>query len=208
MARIYPLGEYHLYFSGFKSRDRFTNRLKILFLIKTKAMNKIIKTILASSAIFTIFCLSASLSQAKPVSQEVKQSNNSCETAVENVKARILNNNYLTVEFEGKQIPPEWQAGAPAGRSVQLTIILGNLREGSDRLVENIMASTQMLTGMSNQLIEDCENIAVVTYAKKHSGYIRTFGLIQGRVQEFEYITPVGDKPTQLRLRWGVDVMT
>ncbi len=208
MARIYPLGEDRLYFSGFQSRDRFTNRLKILFLIKTKAMNKIIKTILASSAIFTIFCLSASLSQAKPVSQEVKQSNNSCETAVENVKARILNNNYLTVEFEGKQIPPEWQAGAPAGRSVQLTIILGNLRDGSDRLVENIMASTQMLTGMSNQLIEDCENIAVVTYAKKHSGYIRTFGLIQGRVQEFEYITPVGDQPTQLRLRWGVDVMT
>ncbi len=171
-------------------------------------MNKIIKTILASSAIFTIFCLSASLSQAKPVSQEVKQSNNSCEPAVENVKARILNNNYLTVEFKGKQIPREWQAGAPAGRSVQLTIILGNLMEGSDRLVENIMASTQMLTGMSNQLIEDCENIAVVTYAKKHSGYIRTFGLIQGRVQEFEYITPVGDQPTQLRLRWGVDVMT
>ena len=171
-------------------------------------MNKIIKTILASSAIFTIFCLSASLSQAKPLSQEVKQSNNYCETAVENVKARIQNNNYLTVEFKGKQIPREWQAGTPAGRSVQLTIILGNLREGSDRLVENIMASTQMLTGMSNQLIEGCENIAVVTYAKKHSGYIRTFGLIQGRVQEFEYITPVRGQPTQLRLRWGVDVMT
>jgi hypothetical protein len=145
MARIYPLGEYHLYFSGFQSRDRFTNRLKILFLIKTKAMNKIIKTILASSAIFTIFFLSASLSQAKPLSQEVKQSNNSCETAVENVKARIQNNNYLTVEFKGKQIPREWQAGAPAGRSVQLTIILGNLREGSDQLVENIMASIAIL---------------------------------------------------------------
>ncbi len=68
------------------------------------------------------------------------------------------------------------------------------------------MASTQMLTAMSNQLIDGCNNIAAVTYAKNHSGYRRTFGLIQGTVQEFDYITP-GPGQT-LKLRWGVDMMT
>ena len=166
-------------------------------------MKKIIRTILASSTIFTALCLSISPSQAKSLTQGVKQSRNSCETAVENVKARIQNNNYLTVEFQARQIPREWQAGAPAGRSVQLTIILGKLREGSGQLVDNIMASTQMLTAMSNQLIEDCDNIAVVTYAKNNTGYQRTFGLIQGVVQEFEYVTWHRGQPNPLR--WGVD---
>jgi hypothetical protein len=168
-------------------------------------MNKIIRTILASSAVFTTFCLSISPSQAKPLSQGVKQSTNSCETAVENVKARIQNNNYMTVEFKGRKIPREWQAGAPAGRPVRLIIILGGVTEGSGQIVDNIMASTQMLTAMSNQLIEDCDNIAAVTYAKNNTGGARTFGLIQGRVQEFEYITPEPRQPFQLR--WGVDAV-
>jgi hypothetical protein len=167
-------------------------------------MNKIIRTILASSAVFTTFCLSISPSQAQSLTQGVKQSKNSCDTAVENVKARIQNNNYLTVEFKGKQIPSYWQEGAPAGRRSQLIIILGDPREGTGKLVENIMTSTQMLTAMSNQLIEGCNNIAVVTYAQKASGNIRTFGLIQGTVQEFEYISP---GPGQnLKLRWGVEL--
>lgn len=168
-------------------------------------MNKIIRTILASSAVFTTFCLSISPSQAKLLSQGEKQSNNSCDTAIENVKARIQNNNYLTVDFQGKQIPSYWQEGAPAERRSQLIILLGNPREGTGNFVENIMASTQMLTAMSNQLIEGCNNIAVVTYAKKGSGYIRTFGLIQGTVQEFEYITP--GRGQVLKLRWGIDMM-
>ncbi|MCT7993460.1 hypothetical protein [Laspinema olomoucense] len=169
-------------------------------------MKKVVRTILALSVILTTFCLSVRSSQAKPFSQEVKQSNNSCDTAVENVKARIQNNNYLTVEFKGRQIPHEWQAGAPAGRSVQLIILLGKVREGSGQLVDNIMASTQMLTAMSNQLIEGCDNIAAVTYAKNNTGYVRTFGLIQGRVQEFDYITPDrGGQP--LQLRWGIDMV-
>ena len=168
-------------------------------------MNKIIRTILASSAVFTTFCLSLSPSQAQSLTQGVKQSKNSCDTAVENVKARIKNNNYLTVEFQGRQIYREWQAGAPAGRSIHLIILLGTVREGSGQLVNNIMASTQMLTAMSNQLIEGCDNIAAVTYSKKHTGDKRTFGSIQGRVQEFEYITP---GPGQnLKLRWGVDMV-
>lgn len=169
-------------------------------------MNKIIRTILASSVIFTTFCLSISPSPSQSVTQGVKQDKNSCETAVKNVKARIQNNNYLTVEFQGKQIPSYWQEGAPTGRRSQLIILLGNPREGTGNLVENIMVSTQMLTAMSNQLIDGCDNIAAVTYAKNHSGYARTFGLIQGRVQEFEYITP--DRGQPLKLRWGVDVMT
>ncbi|MCT7953262.1 hypothetical protein NG798_26030 [Ancylothrix sp. C2] len=168
-------------------------------------MKKIIETILASSVIFTTFCLSLSPSQAQSLTQGVKQSKNSCDTAVENVKARIKNNNYLTVEFQGRQIYREWQAGAPAGRSIHLIILLGTVREGSGQLVNNIMASTQMLTAMSNQLIQGCDNIAAVTYSKKHTGYIRTFGQIQGRVQEFEYITPVRGQP--IPLRWGVDIM-
>lgn len=167
-------------------------------------MNKIIKTIVASSAVFTTFCLSISPSQSQSLTQGVKQSRNSCETAVENVKARIQNNNYLTVEFQGKQIPSYWQEGAPAGRRSQLIILLGKPREGTGNLVENIMASTQMLTAMSNQLIDGCNNIAAVTYAPNGSGYRRTFGLIQGTVQEFEYITLVRDQPNPLR--WGVDV--
>ncbi|NTW20514.1 MAG: hypothetical protein HGA42_13340 [Nostocales cyanobacterium W4_Combined_metabat2_030] len=169
-------------------------------------MNKIIRTILASSVIFTTFCVSISPSQSQSLTQGVKQDKNSCETAVKNVKARIQNNNYLTVEFKGKQIPSYWQEGAPAGRRSQLIILLGTPREGTGNLVENIMASTQMLTAMSNQLIEGCDNIAAVTYAKNQTGYIRTFGLIHGTVQEFEYITP---GPGQLlKLRWGVDMMT
>ena len=167
-------------------------------------MNKIIRTILASSAVFTTFCLSISPSQS--LIEGVKQSKNFCETAVKNVKARIQNNNYLTVEFQGQQIPSYWQEGAPAGRRSQLIILLGNPREGTGNLVENIMASTQMLTAMSNQLIDGCNNIAVVTYAKNGSGYIRTFGLIQGRVQEFEYVTPeyLNHAP---QLRWGLDIV-
>lgn len=169
-------------------------------------MNKIIRTILVSSAVFTTFCLSISPSQSQSLTQAVKQSKNSCETAVKNVKARIQNNSYLTVEFQARQIPSYWQEGSPAGRRSQLIILLGTPREGTGNLVENIMASTQMLTAMSNQLIDGCDNIAAVTYAKNNSGYKRTFGLIQGTVQEFDYITP-GPGQT-FKLRWGVDMMT
>ncbi|MCT7952915.1 hypothetical protein NG798_24245 [Ancylothrix sp. C2] len=173
-------------------------------------MKKIIETILASSAVFTTFCLSLSPSQAQSLTPVVKQSKNYCDTAVENVKAKIKNNNYLTVEFQGRQIYREWQVGAPAGRSIHLIILLGTLREGSGQLVDNIMASTQMLTAMSNQLIEGCDNIAAVTYSKKRTGSIRTFGSIQGRVQEFEYMYTGRGKPfpgQPLQLRWGVDIM-
>lgn len=165
-------------------------------------MKTIIKTILAASLVFTTFCVSDSQAQTRPLRQEVTQSRDSCDTAIENVEARVKNDNYMTVEFTGKDIPEGWRQGA-RGRSIQLMIIMGRLREGSQQRVKNVLASPRMLTEMSKQLIDSCNNVAVVTFGMNNSGVTRTFGTIGGVVREFEYVEQ--NRSRTLKLRWGID---
>lgn len=167
-----------------------------------KAVKTIIKTSLVASVIFTTFCISESYSQIRPFRQEVTPSRDSCDTVIKNVEARVKNDNYMTVEFIGKDIPNEWQQGA-RGRSTQLMIIMGRLREGSQQRVKNVLASPRMLTEMSKQLIDSCNNVAVVTFGMNNSGATRTFGSIGGVVREFEYVEQNRSNPR--KLRWGVD---
>lgn len=160
-------------------------------------MKAIIKTILATSAISVMFCVSESQSQTRLFEQRVKQSKDSCDIALENVAARIKNNSFMSLRFEGKQIPDEWRQGA-RGRSIQLMVILGKPREGSEQRVTNVLSSPRMLTAMSKQLIESCNNIAAVSYGQSNTGIIRTFGSIGGVVREFKYVGG-GEE-----LRWGL----
>jgi len=168
-----------------------------------KAMKTIIRTSLTASVIFATFCQSDSSAQIRLLNQEVEQSRDSCDTILQNVEARIKNNNYMTFEFKAQAIPNEWRQGA-RGRSVQLTVLLGKPWEGSEQRVKNVMASSQMLTEMSKQLIESCGNVAAVTYWQHQSGFKRTFGSIRGVIREFEYVG--ADRRNPNILRWGVDL--
>ena len=165
-------------------------------------MKTIIKSILAASVIFTTFCVSDSYAQIRLIDQEVTQSRDSCDTVIKNVEARVKNDNYMTVEFIGKAIPKGWEEGA-RGRSIELRVILGSPREGSKQRVMNVMSSPRMLTEMSKQLIESCNNVAAVTFGINNSGSKRTFGSIGGVVREFEYLEQ--NRSRTLKLRWGID---
>jgi hypothetical protein len=165
---------------------------------------KTMKTILAASAMSITFYVSDSHSQIRPLRQEVTQSRDSCDIVLEKVEARIKGNNYMTFEFKAEGIPNSWQQGA-RGRSIQLMVLLGKPWEGSDQRVKNVLASSRMLTEMSKQLIESCNNVAVVTYWQHQSGFKRTFGSIEGVVREFEYVG--ADRRNPNNLRWGVDLI-
>lgn len=167
-------------------------------------MKAIIKTILAASVVFTTFCVSDSQSQIRLLGKEEEQPTNSCDTVIKNVEARIKGNNYMTFEFKAKAIPEDWRQGA-RGRSIQLMVLLGKPWEGSEQRVQNVLASSRMLTEMSKQLIESCNNVAVVTYWKHQTGFKRTFGSIGGVVKEFEYVG--ADRRNPNILRWGVDMV-
>lgn len=162
-----------------------------------KAVRSTIKTSLIASVIFTMFCISGSYSQIRLLGKEEEQPRNSCDTVIKNVEARIKNDNYMTFEFRGKTIPNEWRQGA-RGRSIELIVVMGKAWEGNERVM-NVLSSPRMLTEMSKQLIDSCNNVAAVTFSLNQSGANRTFGSIDGVVREFEYVDP--RKP---RLRWGV----
>lgn len=74
-------------------------------------MKTIIKTILAASAMSITFCVSDSYSQIRLIEQE-EQPKNSCDAILKNVEARIKNNSYMTLQFNGRQIPDSWKQGA------------------------------------------------------------------------------------------------
>ena len=162
-----------------------------------KALKAIIKTILATSAISIMFCISDSQSQTRLLDQKVKQYKESCDAVVNRVTERIKGNSFMSLRVEGKQIPDEWRQGA-RGRSIRLMVILGKPREGSEQRVNNVLSSPRMLTAMSKQLIESCNNIAVVSYGQSNTGMIRTFGAIGGVIREFEYVRGFET------LRWGL----
>ena len=82
-------------------------------------------------------------------------------------------------------------------------VVMGKAWEGSEQRVKNVLASSQMLTEMSKQLIESCNNVAAVTYSLNQTGYTRTFGSIGGVVREFEYVE--SDRRSPNNLRWGLD---
>lgn len=166
-------------------------------------MKKLIVNVLVSTVIITAFTGLLNGARYKAFSPSVKQSDTPCNRALENVRSRIQNDRHLSVEWQTEEIPSYWQESAPAGRPYRLTIILGKPRERSYQLVRDILASTQMLTAMTNQLIDACDDVSLVTYGLWGSGELRTFGLINGTVREFEYVGNSDSEPTQLR--WGVE---
>lgn len=139
----------------------------------------------------------------KALTQEIEVISDTCMQALENVVPTLQNGRSFSVEWQVKEIPLYWQTGAPVGRPYRVIISLGGQREDSYQFVDDLLASPQMLTAMSHELINKCDEVSVVTYGRWGSGYLRTFGLIEGTVQEFKYVSQSPSGITHLK--WGVE---
>lgn len=125
---------------------------------------------------------------------------NSCNRALTSALQQITDDGRnINIDMNRREIPEYWRSGSPSGRPYQLVFVLGG-RQLEIQAVENIMASTQMLTIISAQIIRNCNDVAVVTYGLSNSSYTREFGLVDGRVQVFECVSPGRGEPAP---RWG-----
>jgi hypothetical protein len=78
---------------------------------------------------------------------------------------------------------------------------MGELRQPQP--VDAVMNSNQMLTAMATQVIDSCPNIGAVTYSKKHTGDIRTFGLLTNGVRQFDCAAPLDRNKPRRMIPWG-----
>jgi hypothetical protein len=63
-----------------------------------------------------------------------------------------------------------------------------------------VLSSPQMLTSLSNGVIQNCNLVSVVTYALNRSDLLNSYGLINNTVQGFECPPNYG---RGTRILWG-----
>ena len=86
----------------------------------------------------------------------------------------------------------DWISGFPSDRPYSVLLLL-NGRNAND-----VMSSPQLLTTTSAAFMEQCPSASVVRYVLDGTDYALEFGLVNGRVIQFECASPDAEM-----LEWG-----
>ena len=140
------------------------------------------------------------LSRQSEINFGVKQSN-SCNASLSDLRRRIqADGRNINIEFEVREISQPWSFNSPSSRPYDLRVALGSLRRREPATFD-IMESDQMLNSITANVIRGCSDVAVVSYGILGTGYIKNFGLVNGRVQRFQCVE-MGGRSTP-RPQWG-----
>jgi hypothetical protein len=140
------------------------------------------------------------LSSQSEINFGVKQSN-SCNASLTDLRRRIrADGRNIDIEFEVREISQPWSFNSPSGRPYELRVLLGNPRRRQPAALD-VMESDQMLNSIAANVIRGCSDVAVVSYGLSQSDYIKSFGLVNSRVQPFQCL-PSRSRGTPPP-RWG-----
>lgn len=140
------------------------------------------------------------LSRQSEINFGVKQSN-SCNASFSDLRRRIqADGRSVDIELNVREISRPWSLNSPSGRPYELRVLLGNLRRRQPAALD-VMESDQMLNSIATNVIRGCSDVAVVSYGLAHSDYIKSFGLVNSRVQPFQCL-PSRSRSTPPP-RWG-----
>jgi len=81
----------------------------------------------------------------------------------------------------------------PQDTPIEITIVM----EGSH--VEYVLESPQFMSIVASQIMNRCSTVGLVSFGMNHTGWIVSYGKVNGQLQEFECIEPgIGFDPV-----WG-----
>jgi len=113
-----------------------------------------------------------------------------CNAALGGLGRLLLSGRRLDVT--GASYLPNSYRAFPSDRPLELSITI----TGED--VNAVMRSPQLLTTMSRAFIEGCPLVGLVTFAVEYSGWINSFGVVNGDVVPFQCLDLGGQEPV-----WG-----
>ena len=149
-------------------------------------MNKIITKRLTLNALLSVF-ISIPLGFKTPVQA---QSNQDCSLALNQVAEQIYNygTSINVAEYNNAN---DRYIGNPSSREAMIVFMLGNpiyqdtnsvlflenSSTKSDSIAANILNSFQLQQDWANHLVKNCNNLAVVTFAKAYSGWSNEYAI-------------------------------
>ncbi len=122
--------------------------------------------------------LRPSSSTSQNSAQTNSSSNQTCSTAINQV-AKQVHNYGTSVNVSGYNNANDRYTGNPTNRKAEIVFAMGSLNGSSkaDGVAENILNSFQLQQDWANYLVKNCNNVAVVTFAKAHSGWNNQFAI-------------------------------
>lgn len=125
------------------------------------------------------------LSSPSEINFGVKQSN-SCNASLSDLRRRIrADGRSVDIEIDVREISRPWSLNSPSGRPYELRVVVGSLRRRQPAAFD-VMESDQMLISIASNVIRNCNNVAVISYGLYSSDYVKSFGLVNGRVRPFQ----------------------
>ena len=133
-----------------------------------------------------------------PIPVNAQQSSNTtrqqCEAALDNAENILVNNRHLwIVDTRTSSMEDVGYQRYPQGRSVALDLVIAG------NAVESVMNSPQLLTSISQSIMQTCPGVGLVSFGVDQTDWGITFGWIGNRAREFECVDP-GDGDTN---SWG-----
>jgi hypothetical protein len=159
---------------------------------------KITLLTLASAALLSLGLITISEPTTATVPTfPLKQSNEDCNNSLTHLRRQIASDGrQISTELKATEISGYWEEGRPADRPYEVNVVMSG--DYDDILA--VLSSPQMLTSLSNGVIQNCNLVSVVTYALNRSDLLNSYGLINNTVQGFECPPNYG---RGTRILWG-----
>lgn len=111
--------------------------------------------------------------------------NSSCEKAIDSSEIE-LGSAAFSVNIASLEDKRE---GFPTDRPLSVTFLMQNKSSPFYSRSSDILNSPKFKLAIAKRIIENCNNVSLVQFGMVYTGTVFDYGLINGRVQEFECIT-------------------